>query len=267
MRVESPFIHLVPRDLQANIEFRRWVNQRASGDPNAAKEFWIMAKRDPLFFVNTFMFTYDPRRDPSAIPFITYPFQDRAILTLCSALGERDVLIEKSRDMGASWINLTVFFWAWLTHDLQSFLMVSRKEDLVDKPGDPKSLFWKVDFALDRLPLWLRPVYTRTKLHLYNHETGSTLDGESTTGDVARGDRRTGILLDEFASVENAEEVLAATADATNCRFFNSTPKGTKEPRRNNMNKSIRAVATCNSNHREICVAANTDWPTPYPRP
>ena len=43
---------------------------------------------------------------------------------------------------------------------------------------------------------------------------------------MARGDRRTAILLDEFASVDNGHAALASTGDATNCRIFNSTPKG-----------------------------------------
>ena len=53
------------------------------------------------------------------------------------------------------------------------------------------------------------------------------IDGESTTGNVARGDRRTAILLDEFAAVEQGHRVLSSTRDATNCRLFNSTPAGT----------------------------------------
>lgn len=190
-----------------------------------------VCRRDPLFWINTFVFTYDPRlveggRKPLA-PFITYAFQDDAFLEMNAACGKEDVFIEKSRDMGASWLLITLFVYRWLFRDLESFLLVSRKEELVDKSGDPKSLFWKIDFILKRLPKWMIPRHTRIKLHLHNDENGSTIDGESTNGDVARGDRRTAIGLDEFASVENGHEVLAATGDATNSRFFNSTPKGT----------------------------------------
>ena len=137
-----------------------------------------------------------------------------------------DLVIKKSRDMGASWIDLTDIEWRWMFKDLQSFLLGSRKEEFVDKRGDHKSLFAKLDFIHERLPKWLMPNHERRSMHLKNLDNGSTIDGESTNSDFARGDRRTAILLDEFASVENGPEILTATADATNCRLFNSTPKG-----------------------------------------
>ena len=133
-------------------------------------------------------------------------------------------MIEKSRDMGASWMCLMAFEWVWHFHSISSFLLVSRKEDLVDKTNDPRSLMWKIDYMHKNQPRWLLPSIGRSNFHIINHDTGSTIDGESTTGDVARGDRRTAILLDEFASVDQGARVLAATGDATDCRVMNSTP-------------------------------------------
>jgi hypothetical protein len=143
-----------------------------------------------------------------------------------------DVLIEKSRDMGASWVVCATFEWAWHFREMLSFLLVSRNENLVDDMTDPDSLFWKLRFLLDKLPAFLRPRYTPNKLRLHNEDSGSTIDGESTTGDVGRGGRRTAILLDEFGSFESVrpgsgKRALSATADTTRCRVFNSTPKGT----------------------------------------
>jgi len=185
-----------------------------------------MCSRDLLFYVNAFVFTYDPRRSPSVIPFVTWPFQDQALLKLDDAIGNHDLAIEKSRDMGATWMCLLPIEWRWHFGFYQTFLLISRKEEYVDKSSDPKSLFWKLDFVHKWQPRWLLPGKTRTKLHLSNTDNGSTIDGESTTGDVARGDRRTAILLDEFASFEDGYQALSATADASNCRIFNSTPKG-----------------------------------------
>ena len=168
------------------------------------------------------------------IPFITYEFQDQLILDLIAASGiiegieAHDVLIEKSRDMGATWACILACLWLWHFKKDLSFLWVSRKEELVDsaRGQDPKTLFAKADFVLKHEPSWMRPMITRTHRHLYNEYNGTTIDGESTTADVGKGDRRTIVFLDEFAAVLEGDAVLAATADVTNCRLFNSTPKG-----------------------------------------
>jgi hypothetical protein len=218
----------VPKDPQKNLRYRANVILAAQRDRNLAEELWIACSRDILFYINTFCWTYDPRVGSGKIPFITYDFQDDSLLEMADAMGNRDLVIKKSRDMGASWMLLSVFEWKWHFKPGQSFLLVSRNEDYVDKPGNPKSLFWKIDFLHQNQPGWLLPKMTRTKLRLTNESNGSTIDGESTTGDVARGDRRTAIGLDEFAAfdVDAGYRALASTRDATNSRIFNSTPAG-----------------------------------------
>lgn len=208
--------------------FRKKVMKMAAGSPEVQADLWAMCNRDILFYINVFGYTLDPRLDPSVRPFILYPFQEQAILDMCDSIDNGyDLAMVKSRDMGASWLTTTVFAWYWHFKPMKSLLLVSRKEGLVDSPGNSASLFSKIDFLLRYMPGWLLPNFTRTKLRLTNDDNGSAITGESTTGDVARGDRKTCIALDEFASVENSEAVLAATADATNARWFVSTPKGT----------------------------------------
>ncbi len=224
---KTPYYHLVPKSFDANLRFRRDMIKLGCESKDAARQLWIMCSRDILFYINTFCFTYDPRRNPSALPWITWEYQDASILAILDAIQTGNSLaLEKSRDMGASWMIIAVMEWLWHFRELQSFLMLSRKEDLVDKTEDPDSLFWKIDFIHKNQPGWLRPNIERNKLLIHNRDNSSTIAGDSTTGDAARGGRRTAILLDEFASVDNGHEVLAATADATTCRIFNSTPKG-----------------------------------------
>ncbi len=180
-----------------------------------------------MFWVDVFVWTYDPRKEPTTRPFILYPFQESVFMELLQAIRHGgDRLIEKSRDMGATWLCLTAFTHVWLFEPNTPLLIVSRKEDLVDRRGDPDALFWKIDYLLNRLPAWMIPPFTRNSMQIINMTNGSVISGDSTTGDVARGGRRKAILLDEFASVDTGAAVLAATADATPCRIFNSTPKG-----------------------------------------
>lgn len=225
--IETPYYPLVPKTLEANLKFRRRMVLEGADDPDAAAQIRTMCSRDVLFFVNAFCWTFDPRKKEPIIPFITYEFQDEAIYELHQCMGVEDVAIEKSRDMGATWMLLLVMFHAWIFRPMQSFLLVSRNEDLVDKKNEPDSMFWKIDFLLDHLPEWLKPKFTRQRLSLHNDSNRSSFTGTSTTSETSRGGRKTAIGLDEFASVENGHDMLKATRDATNCRFFNSTPKGT----------------------------------------
>jgi len=232
------------KELGANLAWRRSVIESCRGSKGHELRGLMrtICSRDLLFWLNTFAWTYDPRNKggltgggsgirklPKTVPFITWDYQDDAfkLLQWCITNGV-DAIIEKSRDMGASWVFLAVFDWFFLFHEQNTFMMVSRKEDLVDKKGDPDSLFWKVNFIHENLPGWMMPDVMRQKLHFENHDMGSTLDGEATTGDVARGGRRTAIGMDEFAAVPRGEDqnVIDATNDSTECRIFNSTPKG-----------------------------------------
>jgi len=184
--------------------------------------------------------TFSPKDKPGenpVTPFNTYAdFQDEVMMSIadCIVVGE-DFVMPKSRDMGASWMGLTVFEWFWHFREHQSFLLISRNEDYVDKSGNLKALFWKIDFLHQNQPNWLLPSGrwlkkdpNRTMLHLGNADNHSVIDGESTTGDAGRGDRRTAMFIDEHAAfkLDDGYKVLKASRDTTNCRGFNSTPQG-----------------------------------------
>lgn len=236
--ITCPHYYLVPKDLRANLRFRRQIMRTAAHDPEAAAQIRTMCAEDLLFYVNTFCWTYDPRSKVKVTPFITYAdFQDEAMCEIDNAIEVgQDVATPKSRDMGASWMGLIVVERRWHFFDNLSFLLVSRNEDYVDKRGNPKALFWKIDFLHRHQPRWLLPTDrwkgdrdpNRKLLHLGNADNGSVIDGESTTGDAGRGDRRTAMFIDEHAAFElnDGFKVLRATRDTTNCRIFNSTPQG-----------------------------------------
>ncbi len=221
------------KDAAENLEYRRDLLRRCGKSEQYRETVWGACAKDPIYFMNSFAWTYDPRGEIfKRIPFVLYDFQEDALLEIINSINRKDILVEKSRDMGASWICLSALFWKWLFDpSSQSFLLVSRSENYVDQSGNPKSLMWKWDYLLTNLPPWLRPQgYNesdhRRKLHIENPVSGSVCDGESTNQNVARGDRRGAIMLDEFAVVEQGSRVCHATRDATNCRIFNSTPFG-----------------------------------------
>jgi len=217
----------VPKGLKENLAFRIALLERAARNPSLQAGLKEICKQDILFYVNAFVWTYDPRRKSKTIPFVTWPVQDHALKAILSWVEEgEDGVIQKSRDMGASWMCLLVMEWLWHFHPGMSFLLVSRKEDLVDAPGDPDSLFWKLDFIHRHLPGWLRCETDRRRLHFGNMANGSTIDGESTTAAAGVGGRRTAMFIDEFSRIEEGYQLLAGTADTTRCRIFNFTPWG-----------------------------------------
>lgn len=222
----------VPQERLANLLYREELLKWAGADPERQFDLIQMCREDICFFASIFVFVHEPRPDiweSGTLPFTCFDFHWWLLPTLAKLAGRSDLLTEKSRDMTATWTYLICFLHRWLFYESQSFLMISRKEELVEKRDDPKALFSRLDFIIKHLPSWMLPAMTRTDRHLGNDDNGSSIDGETTSGDVGAGDRRTAVLLDEFARVPLGEQtrVLGAITSVTDSRFINSSHQGT----------------------------------------
>jgi hypothetical protein len=169
------------------------------------------------------------------VPMVTWPSQDRLILKLIDCIKERKpIQIWKSRDMGVTWITLMVFWWFFMFDANKDFLVFSRAEELVDNPGDPDCLFWKLRFLMshERMPDWIIPAgflddkNSNRHLHLQNPRTNCTIDGRATTSRGGVGGRRDAVMVDEAASVPNLKSLWEALTDTARCRIAVSTPLG-----------------------------------------
>jgi hypothetical protein len=134
------------------------------------------------------------------------------ILDLQRAVREgSDRVIEKSRDMGASWMVLLVFHHEWLDpRGGGDFLVGSRVEDYVDRKGDMRTLFEKLRYAHYKLPKWIQPQGFQRRVHdtygkLVNPESGASITGESNNPNFSTGGRYAGILYDEFAKWKESD--------------------------------------------------------------
>lgn len=192
-------------------------------------------KNDPAHWFNHWVWTYDPRGMPfglpANIPFVLRPGQ----VELVNWLLEREStqthgLIEKSRDEGMSYVVLGFYLHRWLFVEGFAGGVGSRKEDLVDKKGDPKTLLHKFRDMFSKLPDWMKPKGFVEKVHdnymrIINPDNGATVTGEA--GDnIGRGGRTTMYFLDEWAFVERQEAVDAAISQNTNVHIKGSTPNG-----------------------------------------
>lgn len=186
-----------------------------------------------ITFIEMFGFTFDPRPQaaPHHLPFLMFPYQKDTVLWLIEKIeGGQDGLIEKSRDMGVSWILVYVCLWYWLYRDGTNILLGSYKEDLVDN-RTKDSLFGMMDYALESLPRWMYPKgfnkdKHRNHLKLVNPMNWNQVTGDTMNPDFGRGSRKTVILFDELASWDYAKDAWEAAGDSTTCRIGNSTPKG-----------------------------------------
>lgn len=192
-----------------------------------------LCRRDPIFFINHFAWTFDPRADTDDRhrPFVLYDFQEVEIEEAEKSYHKgEDLLTEKSRDMGVSWIYIAWIVHKWLFEDDFNALLGSRKQDFVDN-RQLDSLFGKIDYMLRYLPPWMLPDKFnydkhRTMMKIVNPSNGNTIQGESTNPQFSRGGRYSIIFFDEFAHWEWADRSWTAAGDATKCRVAVSTPNG-----------------------------------------
>jgi hypothetical protein len=234
----------VPKTLIENLRYREKLLKAAEHDRGMQADILYACQMSPLYWINTFAWTYkqwdvNPLTGKSTaakmnhVPMITWEIQDDFSAEFHKAVKEAyDLLVGKSRDMGASWMCVLGFHHIWLFDPEAQLLEMSRTREYVDQTGNMKALFQKHDYINQWLPDWMRPPLClpgekyRSKMHMKNILIGSCLDGESTTEHAGSGDRRKAILLDEFAKVEYGQQIRSATGDISPCRIVNSTPVG-----------------------------------------
>lgn len=188
-------------------------------------------------FVEHWMITYDPRNSknkdlPATLPFVFFPRQREFFdfLISCWQDGESG-LVEKCRDMGATWECCSFSVCMWLFSEGSAVGFGSRKEQLVDKIGDPDSIFQKIRMLLDGIPSFFLPEGYNSKVHcsymkVINPQNGSTITGEA--GDnIGRGGRKSIYFKDESAHYERPELIEAALGDNTDCQIDISSVNGT----------------------------------------
>jgi len=197
----------------------------------------IRCKRDILYWFDWYAMTYDPRTGPNnkpigVVPFELYEFQRPVVLQIYnSILSGKDLLVEKSRDMGVSWISICVIEYCWLFIPDFSGRLGSRNVNEVDKTGDISTLFEKVRLVFRYLPKFMRPMgfsepRHMTYLKMVNPENRATIVGETANASFGRSGRNTVALFDEFAFWENADAAWEACGQTTPCRLAVSTPYG-----------------------------------------
>ncbi len=189
-----------------------------------------------VYWFDMWCWSYDPRGIVKTLPFYLFPFQEGALLAIQRAVFEDrgSLLVDKSRDMGVTWLisGWNVYHWRY-TPGFAS-LMGNRTEDEVDdSEGDMGATFNKLRFIVRLLPPQMHPSGFNEKRHmtymtLTNPENKANISGSAPVEDFARGDRRTAIFPDEFASWKQSKgyKQYQSACQTSWCLIITSTVKG-----------------------------------------
>ena len=182
-------------------------------------------------FTNDWVFTYDPRVQPSKMPFNLWSRQLQFFNAIDEAINTKESLIvPKPRDKGITWCECSFAIEDFLFLPESRFIFNSYKAELVDLKGDIDSIFERMRFILDNLPQEFLPRgYNRDKhspyFRLLNPENGSSIKG-STGPRSARGGRARACFADEYAFTDQDTEVDSALSAVSDTIIYSSTAHG-----------------------------------------
>jgi phage terminase large subunit len=238
--VLAPNPNVWPPDYVAKYEERdkMCAYVKATGAP-AAAAFWKRYSRGLegcIEWIEDWVDTYDPRNAGkldklATMPLIMFPRQRELVDFLFTMIAaETNGLIEKSRDMGATWVAAAVSVWFLIYRPGASIGWGSRKADLVDRIGEMDSIFEKMRFIIKSLPTFLRPPEFDLDAHMsymkiINPASQASISGES-GDDIGRGGRKLFYLKDESAHYVHAEAIEASLSENTRVQIDISSVNG-----------------------------------------
>ena len=202
---------------------------------DAWDKVWTYYRHNPIDWIEDWIVTFDPRRipfgKPPAVPFLLFPRQRAFIAWMHDRFDNIESgIVEKSRDVGISWLMLAFSLWAYTFIPGAKLGFGSYKEVKVDRLGDMDSLFEKIRYMIRMLPQEFRPIGFDEKRHasfmrITNPENGAAIIGEAGPN-VGRGGRSMMYFVDEFAHFDNDAQADAALSQNTAIRIYASTVNG-----------------------------------------
>lgn len=192
----------------------------------ALKRFY---QENPICFIEDWVTTYNPNNlEQSTMPFILFKRQRQMIKWLQQRLYRReDGLIEKSREVGASYVAMAFSIWLFLFKPEVTIGFSSKDQKTLDVLGNPSSLLEKGRMILRTIPgIFLPDGFSVEKhcTHLVfkNPSNGSVIYGE-VGDDIGRGGRATMYFKDESAFYVRPDIKDAALSHTSNCKIDMST--------------------------------------------
>lgn len=209
----------------------RLRNLRRLDDDQLAK-VWRYYQDNPVDWIEDWAMTYDPRPESGQdfVPFILFPRQRELVGWLRERFRTKTPgVVEKSRDVGASWLMAAFSVWAWTFHEAKVGIG-SYRADKVDILGNMDTILEKARAIIRFVPEELRPqgldfekdlLFQRIK----RPDSMATITGE--VGDnIGRGGRCSMYFVDEFAHLQHPELADASLSATAECKVWASSPFG-----------------------------------------
>lgn len=211
--------------------------------------------RDPLAWLNDFAVIaskFADRRERAGVymggkvrpaKLTLWPNQEETLaawidLERLASTGEltfRNVLIEKSRQEGETWVLAGAVDWLLQYHEVSGLYLHQRAAEVADRGWTIKSFFGRVKYVDDRLDRRRVPdlaqlrfmPFSKDPAMIQNSRTGSLVYGEVQRDDPGRGQSLDFSIVDEAAHVQHGEHVHSALDEACKAgKVYLSTPMG-----------------------------------------
>ena len=143
----------------------------------------------------------DAAGSTTAVPFRFWPGQRELAKALCGE--EREIIADKSRQIGITWVVLAWFLWrAMFLYGIEERITSVGQEEA-------SKALRRVKFMIDNLPEWCRPPLEVANTTTIKFEvTGSWITALPATINAGRGDTLNDILCDEMAFQIYAKEIM-----------------------------------------------------------
>lgn len=207
---------------------QRWRHRTLAQLEQNPSLIWEWYSQDPVRFICHWCDVYEPRNAakgvPTRMPFILFQRQAELIQFFhACVLGDGNGLVEKARDMGATWCGVAYSTWMWLFVPGATVGWGSATAGKLDRLGDASSIFEKIRLTIRGLPKVFLPHKFSEKKHLMHQRILNPQNGNSIIGDVGdnigRGGRTRVYFVDEAAYLEHPEAVEAALSETTRVRI------------------------------------------------
>lgn len=224
-------------------EYRDKLKQRvenlieAKADIPKAK---LLYASDPIRFIEDFGWLKIPNFGNAIKPFFMFDYQKEVIHRIREAeddFNPHEILSDKPREMGLTWLIVYYMYWRWLFFPNWSGFVLSRTETEVDDGSTlpDSSIFGKLRWVMANTPRWLMPdgfvpkgkkgTNTDMTLRLVNPALGSSINGSSTNSNAGRSRRYSFTFVDECFYIENFLQVIASLESVSKTKVFVSSAK------------------------------------------